>query len=123
MRPLLRWETGLVIAAFAVVVLGLDVSSQFLTNGNFFYLCISVGEVAIMTLPLTFIIITGEIDLSVASTLGLASALVGFLWTHGWPMPAIIPTVLAIGVVTGRLQRPAGHEGRACRLSPSRSAR
>ncbi len=54
-----------------------------------------------MTLPLTLIIITGEIDLSVASTLGLASAVVGDLWSHGWPMPLIIPTVLALGVVTG----------------------
>jgi rhamnose transport system permease protein len=101
MQPMLRWESGLVIAALAVVALGIAVSSQFLTNGNLFYLCISVGEVAIMTLPLTFIIITGEIDLSVASTLGLASALVGFLWTHGWPMPLIIVTVLATGVLTG----------------------
>ena len=89
------------VAALAVVLLGFNVSSQFLTNGNFFYLCISVGEVAIMTLPLTFIIITGEIDLSVASTLGLASALVGYLWMHGWPMPLIIVTVLATGVLTG----------------------
>lgn len=100
-QPLLRWESGLLIAAIAVVLLGVDVSSQFLTSGNLFYLCISVGEVAIMTLPLTFIVITGEIDLSVASTLGLASALVGYLWSHGWPMMAIIPVVLAVGVVTG----------------------
>ena len=83
------------------VVLGVLSSSQFLTSGNLFYLCISVGEVAIMTLPLTFIVITGEIDLSVASTLGLSSALVGYLWSHGWPMSAIIPTVLVVGVVTG----------------------
>jgi len=99
--PLVRWESGLLIAAIAVLLLGIDASPQFLTRGNFFYLCISVGEVAIMTLPLTFIVITGEIDLSVASTLGLSSALVGDLWSHGWPMQAIIPTVLATGVVTG----------------------
>jgi rhamnose transport system permease protein len=101
MQPLIRWESGLLIAATAVVLLGVVVSPQFLTSGNLFYLCISVGEVAIMTLPLTFIVITGEIDLSVASTLGLASALVGYLWSHGWPMTAIIPIVLAVGAVTG----------------------
>jgi len=100
-RPLLRWESGLLIASVAIVLLGVGVSSQFLTSGNLFYLCISVGEVAIMTLPLTFIVISGEIDLSVASTLGLASALVGDLWSHGWSMPLIIPVVLAVGVVTG----------------------
>jgi rhamnose transport system permease protein len=100
-QSLLRWEWGLFVASVGIVLLGVGVSSQFLTNGNLFYLCISVGEVAIMTLPLTLIVITGEIDLSVASTLGLSSALVGYLWSHGWPMSAIIPTVLAVGVVTG----------------------
>jgi rhamnose transport system permease protein len=94
LQPLLRWETGITAAAVAVV-------SSFLSNGNLFYLTVGNGEVAIMTLPLTLIIITGEIDLSVASTLGLASAVVGDLWSHGWPMPLIIPTVLALGVVTG----------------------
>src|SRR5471032_3327235 len=98
---ILRWEWGLFIASIAIVLLGVSSSSQFLTSGNLFYLCISVGEVAVMTLPLTFIVITGEIDLSVASTLGLSSALVGYLWAHGWPMSAIIPAVLVVGVVTG----------------------
>jgi rhamnose transport system permease protein len=101
LRPFLRWESGLLLAAVGVIVLGLSVSSGFLTSGNLFYLCVSIGEVAIMTLPLTLIVITGEIDLSVASTLGLASALVGYLWSHGWPMPAIIPVVLAVGILTG----------------------
>jgi rhamnose transport system permease protein len=100
-QPLLRWEAGIAGAAIAVVLLGLSVSGSFLSNGNLFYLTVSYGEVAIMTLPLTLIVITGEIDLSVASTLGLASALVGDLWSHGWPMPAIIPTVLFVGVLTG----------------------
>jgi rhamnose transport system permease protein len=79
----------------------MSISSSFLSNGNLFYLTVSFGEVAIMTLPLTFIIITGEIDISVASILGLASALVGYLWSHGWPMGAIIPTVLLVGIVAG----------------------
>jgi rhamnose transport system permease protein len=101
LHPLLRWEVGIAGSAVAVVLLGLSVSSQFLTTGNLFYLTVSTGEVAIMTLPLTLIVITGEIDLSVASTLGLASALVGWLWSEGWPMPAIIPAVLLTGVLTG----------------------
>jgi rhamnose transport system permease protein len=100
-RPLVSWEGGLVVAAVAVLLLGRSISSAYLSNGNLFYLCISVGEVAIMTLPLTLIVITGEIDLSVASILGLSSALVGYLWSHGWPMGAIIPTVLLVGAVAG----------------------
>ncbi len=101
LQALVRWESGLAVAAVAVVLFGVASSSQFLTESNLFYLCLNVGEVALMALPMTLIVITGEIDLSVASTLGMASALVGDLWTHGWPMPLIIVTVLATGAVAG----------------------
>ena len=37
-----------------------------------------------MALPMTFVVMTGEIDLSVASMLGLSGATVGYLWHHGW---------------------------------------
>ncbi len=39
-----------------------------------------------MALPMTLIIIAGEIDLSVESMAGLASALLGFLWAAGVPL-------------------------------------
>ena len=42
-----------------------------------------------MALPMTLIIISGEIDLSVASILGMSSALLGYLWARHWPMLAI----------------------------------
>jgi rhamnose transport system permease protein len=101
LRPFLRWETGLALVFIAVVIAGTVASSSYLTQGNFFFICLSIGEVAIMTLPMTLIVITGEIDLSVASTLGLASALLGYLWSHGWSMPLAIVTVLAVGAAAG----------------------
>ena len=100
-RPLVRWETGLVIVFLAIVLMGSTTSSQFLTQGNLFYLCISIGEIAIMTLPLTLIIITGEIDLSVASILGLSSAMLGYLTKDGWPMWAIFIVVILLGAAAG----------------------
>jgi rhamnose transport system permease protein len=54
-----------------------------------------------MTLPMTLIIISGEIDLSVASILGMSSALLGFLWNKGWPMPAIFVFVAVVGILAG----------------------
>ena len=101
LRSLVRWESALVIALAATVVFGVSVSSQFLTGSNIFNIGLANGEVAIMALPMTLIIIAGEIDLSIASTLGLSSSLLGYLWLHGWPMPAIIVFVLFIGVVLG----------------------
>ena len=54
-----------------------------------------------MTLPMTLIIISGEIDLSVASILGMSSALLGFLWARHWPMLAIF-VVVALARHRGR---------------------
>jgi rhamnose transport system permease protein len=100
-RAFVRWEVGLVFALAAVMVFGISASSQFLTSFNLFYLNLSIGEVAIMTLPMTLIIVTGEIDLSVASILGMSSALVGDLYSRGWPMWLVIVTVLLVGAVAG----------------------
>ena len=54
-----------------------------------------------MALPMTLIIISGEIDLSVASILGMSSALLGYLWAKGWPMPAIFVFVAVVGLAAG----------------------
>jgi rhamnose transport system permease protein len=49
------------------------------------------------------IIVAAEIDLSVASVLGFTSALMGYLWNHGWAMEMIIPAVLVVGALAGAL--------------------
>jgi len=100
-RSMLRWETGLVIAFFVIVAIGTASSSQFLTKGNLFYLCLSIGELALMTLPLTLIIVVGEIDLSVASILGLSSAMLGYLVSHGWQLWPAFLVVLVLGAAAG----------------------
>ena len=75
LRPVLRWESGLAVVVALIVIIGSAASPDFLTGNNLFNLGLSNGEVAIMTLPMTLIIISGEIDLSVASILGMSSAL------------------------------------------------
>lgn len=101
LQRLVRWESGLVLLLIGVVLLGVSVSPEFLSSYNLLSLGLSNGEIAIMVLGETLIIMTGEIDLSVAANLGLSSSMVGYLWTHGWPMPGIIATVLVLGVILG----------------------
>ncbi|HEY7274463.1 MAG TPA: ABC transporter permease [Trebonia sp.] len=101
LRPALRWETGLAIVVVLILIIGSSASPEFLTGNNMFYVGLSNGEIAIMTLPMTLIIISGEIDLSVASILGMSSALLGYLWSKGWPMPAIFVFVAVIGILAG----------------------
>jgi rhamnose transport system permease protein len=97
----LRWETGLAVVVIFIFAIGSAASPAFLTGNNMFSLGLSNGEIAIMTLPMTLIIISGEIDLSVASILGMSSALLGFLWARGWPMPAIFVTLAVVGILAG----------------------
>src|SRR5438876_717977 len=101
LRPLLRWEPGLAVVVVIIGIAGSSVSSQFFTSNNIFNLGLSYGEIAIMTLPMTLIVISGEIDLSVASILGMSSALLGYLWARHWPMLAIFVVVAVVGIVAG----------------------
>jgi rhamnose transport system permease protein len=102
-RLLARWETLLVVALLGLIVLGNALSPFFLTTGNFANLIAALMEVAIMALPMTLIIIAGEIDLSVESMAGLSSALVGFLWAAGVPIAVAVVIVLVVGVLGGLL--------------------
>jgi rhamnose transport system permease protein len=98
-----RWETLLVVLLVAFVWLGARLSPYFLSATNFSVLTEDQMEMAIMTLPMTLIIIVGEIDLSVESMLGLSSALLGVLWTAGLPLGLCMVAVLAVGALGGLL--------------------
>ncbi|MBO0804538.1 MAG: ABC transporter permease [Nocardiopsaceae bacterium] len=100
-RGLARWESGLAVVVIALLIGGPAISPDFLTGTNLFNLGLSNGEIAIMTLPMTLIIISGEIDLSVASMLGMASALLGRLWSEHVPMPAIFAVIAVVGLAAG----------------------
>ena len=100
-QKLARWETLTVLLLVAAFLYGTISSGNFLTGPNLNSLLANIVEVALMALPLTFVIVVAEIDLSVASVLGLASALLGALWNHNWPMETIIPIVLLAGAACG----------------------
>src|SRR3954471_22685376 len=96
-----RWETLTVSLLVFTIIAGSISSPDFLTGGNLNSMLADITEVALISLPMTYIIVTGEIDLSVASVLGLSSAVLGWLWNHNWPIEGIIPVVLVIGCVAG----------------------
>ena len=99
-----RWETVTVFLLLVAILYGATTSGEdFLSGGNLNSILSDISEIAIIALPLTLIIVAAEIDLSVASVLGLTSALMGYLWNHGWAMEMIIPAVLVIGALAGAL--------------------
>ena len=98
---IIRWETLLLLLLGGTIAFGASVSTYFLQSTNLFFICLNVGEVAIMALPLTLIVITGEIDLSVASMLGLSGVLMAELFKHGWPIWPAMLAAIVLGMVLG----------------------
>jgi rhamnose transport system permease protein len=92
-----------VIAALVIVYVYSLVNVQFfdgpLTTYNLFK---EYAPILMIALPMTLIIITGEIDLSVASTLGVSAAFCGVLVKqHGVDMPSAMVLTLLLGIVLG----------------------
>lgn len=100
---LITWEALLVILLVVSIGVGAVLSPYFMTGFNFYALTSNIMEIAIMALPMTLIIIAGEIDLSVASVLGLSSVVLGLLWEKGNPMWLAIGVALLVGLVAGCL--------------------
>jgi rhamnose transport system permease protein len=102
-RTALRWESALVVVLVAVLVFGSVQSSTFLSSTTFFFTGLNMGEIAIMALPLLLIVMVGEIDLSVASMLGLSGAVMGSLYQKGAPIGLAMLAALLVGAVGGAL--------------------
>jgi rhamnose transport system permease protein len=102
-RGVLRWDSALVLVLIGALIFGSVESPNFLNPTNFFYIGLNMGEIAIMALPLMFIIMTGEIDLSVASMLGLSGAVMGYLFSSGWSIWPAMGAALVVGALGGAL--------------------
>jgi rhamnose transport system permease protein len=98
---LFQWETLLVLLLVATILIGSSVSEAFLTGQNLSLATADLVEKAIMALGLTLVIVAGEIDLSVASVLGLSSAIVGALVDTGAPLGFAIAAALVAGALCG----------------------
>lgn len=67
------------------------------------FLLLDAIPILMIAMPMALVIITGEIDLSVASTAGLTSAAMGVLWAAGWGIPEIFVVCVLIGIACGAL--------------------
>ena len=100
-RSVARWELLLVVVLIGLIILGSRLSPFFLTPRNFSNLLAALMEVAIMALPMTLVVIAGEIDLSVESMAGLSCAIFGFLWAAGVPVWIAVLLALGLGAIGG----------------------
>jgi rhamnose transport system permease protein len=79
-------------------------SDRFLTTGNLLNQGRLMAEVGLVAMPMTFVIVTGGIDLSVGSVLGLCAILLGVMWQNlGLPLELSIALTLVVGALCGAL--------------------
>ena len=95
---LVRHETILAMLLIAALVVLAFQSDRFFTASNLLNQGRLMAEVGLVALAMTFVIITGGIDLSVGSILGLVAILLGVFWQNlGLPLPL----AMVLGIVAG----------------------
>jgi rhamnose transport system permease protein len=79
----LRWEWMLVALILLDVLINIRLSPFFLDARNLSRTSSDFMEIGLMMLPMVFIILTGNIDLSVASNMGMSASFMGVLHNAG----------------------------------------
>ena len=101
LKVLKSWE-GFLLLVLALLFIGSTIKSPFFftisNQVNLFQLSI---EKVIIAVIMTLVIINAEIDLSVASIMGFAACLFGWLFQFGVPSSGAILIVMAMGAALG----------------------
>jgi len=97
-------RTGLLLGVVILFVVGAFLSDVFLSVPNQLNILRQAAFVGIIACGMTFIILAGEIDISVGSLVALSSAILGVLVAKlGWPLPLAVLAVLITGMASGLL--------------------
>ncbi len=102
-RLLLTREMAVVVSLVVVVIVATLTVRGFSSPLTFNYLMLDMTPILLIALPMTLIIITGEIDLSVASAVGLASVVTGVLHAGGMPFELAAVIAIIVGALGGAL--------------------
>lgn len=94
-----------VVVGFIVICTVFEsLNPVFLEPNNLVNLLFDCSTVGVISLGIVCILMVGEIDLSVGSVSGFASALIGVLWVgQDWPVAVAIVTALVMGAGIGAL--------------------
>jgi ribose transport system permease protein len=94
-------ESGSVLVLLIFVVVLILTTNDFLTVTNLDNLVRQVAVFAILSVGELFVILTGGIDLSVGSVLGLSGGVTALILTSGAPIPLAILVGLLVGLGVG----------------------
>jgi rhamnose transport system permease protein len=96
-------QTFLLLLLVGTLVLNTNLSPYFWTPSNISDTGSLYIELAIITLPMTLLIVAGQIDLSVGSMVGLIGIVFGLLLNRGVSLWLAIPSALLLGTLLGAI--------------------
>ena len=99
-----RWELLLTAILIAVVLVNISLSPFYLGTINFSNMFQLSIEKVIVVVIMAFVIVNGEIDLSVASVMAFAACVLAALHENGFPFELAVPVALLSGAAAGFVQ-------------------
>ncbi len=100
-RALRRWESGLIALLAVVTVVGGITHPALLGIYNLQTMALNNADLALLAIGVAPVIITADIDISIASMLALCGVLMAKLWTDGMDIWLAIAVAIALGAVLG----------------------
>ena len=98
---LLRWEALLILIFLSVNVMNICISPYYLNARNLFTNINNFMDKALIALPMAFILLLGDIDLSVGGNVCLSATVLGIVYNASGSMWLGILACLLTGVVCG----------------------
>lgn len=100
-NAILKTYGGVLAALLALVILFSFLSPHFLNTNNILTILSQVSIIAIMAFGMTFVLMIGEIDLSVGSIAALSGLILGLSLTWGLGGPVSVVIALLAGALAG----------------------
>lgn len=109
---LFRQYGGIIIGLLALIILFSFMNNNFFTSTNIMNIVLQVSIIAITAFGMTYVLLLGDIDLSVGSTIALTGTLASLALLWGLPFYIAVPLALllslAVGLLNGSLTAFAG---------------
>ena len=100
-KLILRWEGFLFLCILLELIIFGSINSSFLNFTDILYSMNDYMYVGIAAIPMTLVMVSGGIDVSVGSIMGLASIVLGVSWTHGVNVWLAVLVALVVCCVAG----------------------
>ncbi len=101
LRPLVRWESALVVAIIAELIIFGSLNHRFIDPQRLLNSTTDFAYLGMLALPLAVIMLAGGIDISIGSMVSLSGIITGVAYLLSGSMVVGIVAGLAVGVIAG----------------------